>query len=584
MRFYNPHSVRFKIVFYTLLCLSAIGLCSNLFLYSYMNSIITDKAGAIDTLYLETIRLQLDTRLAEVNDLAILCASDPDLSRVMEREALTAPSEKHLALTVQEQLNAYLRSCAQSDYINKLMAVNEYGVTIQMTTKHSGTLRDCETLLESDFYRNNPTAQSAFSMLVPSVTPYKGMCLAGLFPLASRSDRPVKAYIYVELDPSFILDVLEPYAALNPIFVGTANGEKLLNENLGSLRELDLTGAVTGSIVFDGSVRRKVETEPLRRAALTIYSCPDISTISVDDKNMLFTMAVTLCSVFLVGLCSLLILSNYLTRPIHKLIKRIRRISDNDFSYDPEIERSRDEIGEIGHVVNEMTLSLQSLLQETAERAEAQKNIEIALLQSQVNPHFLYNTLDSIHWMAVIQKSTGISQMTKSLSNLLKNLAKGTQDHITLQEELSLLNDYVAIQMIRYTEAFEVIDRIPQPLLQHRILKFTLQPLVENAIFHGIEPTGRFGAITLDGWEDEQFLYLSICDNGVGIPPEQLHTLLSASAEHRSKGSLNGIGVFNVDQRLKLVYGPACGLTYESVVDEYTKVTVKILREVEPDV
>ena len=138
--------------------------------------------------------------------------------------------------------------------------------------------------------------------------------------------------------------------------------------------------------------------------------------------------------------------------------------------------------------------------------------------------------------------------------------------------------------MIRYTEAFELIDRIPDDLRQHRILKFTLQPLVENAIFHGIEPTGRFGAITLDGWEDEQFLYLSIRDDGVGIPPEQLKTLLLASPEHRSKGSLNGIGVSNVDQRLKLVYGPACGLTYESVVGEYTKVTVKILREVESDV
>lgn len=584
MRFLNPRSIRFKIVLYTLLCLTAIGVVSNLFLYSYMNSIITEKADAIDALYLETIRTQLDERLAEVNDLAVLCASERDLARVMQRDALTLPSEKRLALSVQEQLNAYLHSCAQSDYINKLMAVNEHGVVIQAVAQHSGTVSDAHTLLQSDFY-TEAAHSKPFSMLVPSVTPYKGLCLAGLFPVSSRSDWPsVRSYIYVELDPRFILDVLEPYAALNPIFVGTANGEKLLTDGHSDLRGLTLSELSAGSVVFDGSVRRKVEAEPLRHAALTVYSCPDISTISVDDKNMLFTITVTLCSVFLVGFCSLTILSLFLTRPIDKLIRRIRRISENDFSFDPEIERSRDEVGEIGRVVNEMMLSLQSLLRETEERAEEQKNIEIALLQSQVNPHFLYNTLDSIHWMAVIQKSAGISQMTKSLSNLLKNLAKGTQDHITLQEELSLLNDYVAIQMIRYTEAFELMNRIPECLLQHRILKFTLQPLVENAIFHGIEPTGRFGAITLDGWEDEAFLYLSIRDNGVGIPPEQLQTLLSASAEHRSRGSLNGIGVFNVDQRLKLVYGPACGLTYESVVGEYTSVTVKILREVAADV
>lgn len=584
MQLLNPHGIRFKIVFYTLLCLAAIGVFSNLFLYSYMNSIITEKAGAIDSLYLETIRVQLDARLSEVNDLAILCASEPELARVMQHAALALPSEKRQALRVQEQLNAYLHSCAQSDYINKLMAVNEYGVVIQAVARHNGAPGDYAALTASEYYRSDARG-AAFSMLVPSITPYKGACLAGLFPISSRSDWPaVKAYIYVELDPDFILDVLEPYAALNPIFVGTANGEKLLTANLSGLGALDLTNAVTGSIVFDGSVRRKVEAEPLRRAALTIYSCPDVSTISVDDKNMLFTITVTLCSVILVGFCSLTILSHFLTRPIDKLIRRIRRISENDFSFDPEIERSRDEVGEIGRVVNEMSLSLKLLLEETQERAEQQKNIEIALLQSQVNPHFLYNTLDSIHWMAVIQKSAGISQMTKSLSNLLKNLAKGTQDHITLREELALLDDYVSIQMIRYTEAFEVVNRIPEALLDCRVLKFTLQPLVENAIFHGIEPTGRFGTITLDGQTDDRFLYLSIRDNGVGIPPDALKTLLTASAGHKSKGALNGIGVGNVDQRLKLVYGPECGLAYESAVGEYTKVTVKILREVDAGV
>ena len=141
-------------------------------------------------------------------------------------------------------------------------AANEYGAVIQAVARHNGTPGDYAALTASEYYRSDARG-AAFSMLVPSITPYKGACLAGLFPISSRSDQPpVKAYIYVELDPDFILDVLEPYAALNPIFVGTANGEKLLNANLSGLGALDLTNADTGSVVFDGSVRRKVEAEP----------------------------------------------------------------------------------------------------------------------------------------------------------------------------------------------------------------------------------------------------------------------------------------------------------------------------------
>lgn len=132
-----------------------------------------------------------------------------------------------------------------------------------------------------------------------------------------------------------------------------------------------------------------------------------------------------------------------------RLNARLRRIAANDFSFDPEIEKPQDELGQIGRTVNEMSMSIQHLLRETEEMYTQRRNIEIALLQSQVNPHFLYNTLDSIRWMAVIQKNPGIASITHSLSNLLKNIAKGTQDKITLAEELGLLQDYIAIQAVR---------------------------------------------------------------------------------------------------------------------------------------
>ena len=149
------------------------------------------------------------------------------------------------------------------------------------------------------------------------------------------------------------------------------------------------------------------------------------------------------------AVCLAVLTSAYLSRPVSRLNARLRRIAANDFSFDPEIEKPQDELGQIGRTVNEMSMSIQHLLQETEEMYTQRRNIEIALLQSQVNPHFLYNTLDSIRWMAVIQKNPGIASITRSLSNLLKNIAKGTQDKITLAEELGLLQDYIAIQAVR---------------------------------------------------------------------------------------------------------------------------------------
>ena len=262
-----------------------------------------------------------------------------------------------------------------------------------------------------------------------------------------------------------------------------------------------------------------------------------------------------------------------------RLNARLRRIAANDFSFDPEIEKPQDELGQIGRTVNEMSMSIQHLLQETEEMYTQRRNIEIALLQSQVNPHFLYNTLDSIRWMAVIQKNPGIASITHSLSNLLKNIAKGTQDKITLAEELGLLQDYIAIQAVRYVEMFTFVDEVPQELYACRIVKLTLQPLVENAIFHGIEPTGECGTITLTGRAEGDGLYLCVEDDGAGIEPERLATILTAESK-RSGSSMNGIGIANVHKRLQLIYGRQYGLTVESEPGRYTRVTVHIPREV----
>jgi two-component system sensor histidine kinase YesM len=318
---------------------------------------------------------------------------------------------------------------------------------------------------------------------------------------------------------------------------------------------------------------------------LVLYNQEDVTNLTANDLQILYTvLGVALISLFAaIGLG--LVLSVNLTRPIQAIINRIHKIyEENDFSHDPEIGNREDEIGRIGKAVNEMSGNIGHFLVRTEEHYQEQKRTQIALLQTQLNPHFLYNTLDSIQWMAKIQSNPTIADFTRRLINLLRNIATRTADgagaKITVGEELRILEDYTEVMSVRFMGSFELANRIPEGFLDYRIPKLTLQPLVENAILHGIEPSGRFVVITLTAAEDGDYLLIIVEDTGVGISPEQLETIKTRNRKTGPSGpSLNNIGIANVDKQLRLLYDKTCGLFYESRQGEYTRVTVRILKE-----
>ena len=264
-----------------------------------------------------------------------------------------------------------------------------------------------------------------------------------------------------------------------------------------------------------------------------------------------------------------------LTSPIKRLIDRLETISTGNFDYDASIE-TNDEIGVIGKQINSMSARIAGLMESRVQSEKEKKDLEIKMLQAQINPHFLYNTLDSIKWIATMQKNSGIVQVVTALSSLLKNMAKGFNEKVTLRQELEFLDNYVTIEKIRYIELFDVETELDDPsLYDAKIIKLTLQPIVENAIFSGIEPSGRFGLIQIRAYAKDQVLYVTVTDNGIGISPENIDKLLSDTSRV-TRSNMSGIGLPNVDRRLKLVYGEAYGITVESELDSYTKITIAL--------
>ncbi len=570
--------IRTKIILYTVLCVVAVGLSSSLYLYQYMQRIISDKIAQIDALNAETIAAQMDDSLEKVHMLQLYCANSPLVINALSqtpgsREAVNA------ALTAQNTMNGYLRSSSIDSRINRLMIFNQNGVWACAVTKYDGALWDLPNLLASEqFQAWQEDADLGFSRLYSSLTPYGEDCFALFYPVYSRTSNRQVGCVYIELSPSFITDVLEPYNGVNRFFVQTAAGDRITTHRAAALVEALAPDAAQGDEFEFAGTAYSLQCHQLHMGELALFSCVNQTQLQADDHDILFSAVTVILMIVLIAIFVLVLLTYYVTTPVRRIIEKINRIALNDYSFDPELEQPRSEMGEIGARLNELGLGFQQLLSETIASYDERAKIEMDLLQSQVNPHFLYNTLNSVYWMAVVQKNTGIEKMVKSLVNLLKNISKGVSDKIPLSEELALLEDYVSIQSIRYMGAFEYRCQVPEELRRHKIIKFTLQPLVENAIFHGVAPKGSFGVITVDAFEEPDFLVLTITDDGDGMTEEQAAALL-ASGERTGQGAMTGVGLGNVNRRLKLTYGKGAGLTIVSAVGKGTTVFVRIGRE-----
>lgn len=277
-----------------------------------------------------------------------------------------------------------------------------------------------------------------------------------------------------------------------------------------------------------------------------------------------------------------LVLSHLINRPVALLQSKIGAIAQGDFSRDPSIEWGN-EFGTIGKGINQMSENVVSLMDKKVEDEKQKKDLEYQILQSQINPHFLYNTLNSIKWMATIQGAGGIAEMTTALARLMKNVSKGTRAQVPLKDELALVQDYFLIQQYRYGGSVSLECRIPDPELYHCMIhRFSLQPIVENALFHGIEPKGCAGKIVIEAWESassdgQSLLKVSVTDNGIGMTEETMKKVLTGEA-NSSAEFFRHVGINNVNKRIQYDFGEDFGITIQSETGEnsYTVMTITL--------
>ncbi|MCI9540711.1 MAG: sensor histidine kinase [Lachnospiraceae bacterium] len=486
-------------------------------------------------------------------------------------------------LDAYNRLNEEYKSNKANDYISRIIISDIEGHFIQevrtvMDTSAqdaiiASSLSCFNTLLSAPSFEwvgiiDDPHTKSPGKQVIPLIRPLHH---------SYRSD--MIGWIYLAISTSLITDALKNYPLHADSDLYLTVGEKTYLVESNSLLE------IIPSYQLISQSENSVLVEDHNGKRHTIVSINGIEgwylsqSLSEQEfssqKQVYYTLLLIACFIiFGLGILLTLFLNRIINVPIRSISKKMNEISQGNFSYDPSIEWEH-ELGDIGKGINRLSKDVVTLMDKRVEDEKQKKELEYQILQSQINPHFLYNTLNSIKWMATIQNATGIAEMTTSLARLLKSISKGTRQLIPIREELELLKDYVLIQNYRYGGIVKVDYSIPdETLLGYVIPKLTLQPIVENAIFHGIEAKGENGIITVTLYKKEQDLYIDITDNGIGMSPELINQVLSGSSEDAKSDFFRKVGIHNVNLRLKYTFGENYGIQIHSKEGEYTTMII----------
>lgn len=287
-------------------------------------------------------------------------------------------------------------------------------------------------------------------------------------------------------------------------------------------------------------------------------------------RNLFCLMAIVLVGV---AMLIALFLTDMVTKPLRELRETMKAVESGDF--DVEIKRpdTGDEISDLFRSFRSMILKIRELIdQNNAEQMEKRKS-ELNALQAQINPHFLYNTLDSIIWMAEGGNTKAVVLMTSSLAKLLRKSISSQSEMVTLEEEMEYTRSYLTIQKMRYVDKLEYEIDVEPAILRVETVKLIVQPLVENAIYHGIKYKEGKGLIQITGGAEGDWITLRVRDNGVGMTEEEL---LHVFDERETDTRKNSVGILNVHRRIGLYCGAPYGLSFESVKGEGTTVSIHL--------
>ncbi|MEG1520246.1 MAG: histidine kinase, partial [Clostridia bacterium] len=292
--------------------------------------------------------------------------------------------------------------------------------------------------------------------------------------------------------------------------------------------------------------------------------------VTVKRVELLTYCAILLVFGVAVSILLGLLVSRGLGRPMNLLIASMAEFENSVETYKKKEIKGFYEVNSLSNSFEHMAKRIQNLMEKVKNEEKELRKVELKALQAQINPHFLYNTLDSILWMCQQNGNEDAAEMVSALSKLFRISISRGKDLISIETELKHVESYLVIQSIRYKNQFKYVIDVDKDILNYKCLKITLQPFVENAIYHGIDRMVDEGEIKITGRKDGDAIVLSVIDNGLGMSEEQVKSLFTDNSDK------NGVGVKNVHNRIQIYFGQEYGITVNSELDKGTEIKIRI--------
>lgn len=609
-----PHSIRGKIISVTAAITVMIAVITIAVCYTVFQSFLLKNQIQSTEFSLQVISNNMSEELKEILTFTKWCCSNTEIRHYLEglkdQPKLPTASKdigklRPLALSAYKRLNEeYMASTSGGKkYISRVIisTPNTRNFLQSMLSANYSSSTDAARVSESSFFIpllkspdhrwigvvDDPISNANHDRVIPVVRP-----------VYDEYSLKVIGWTYVEISSRLFTDYLTSYPLAGDSQLFLTIGDKTygsLNTSWDSpsmpytdFKDVTGTATVAAGTQVCSVLSPEGETRMLVRRPVPVegadgwYISQVLSQQQFNQQRIVYSLLIIGISAAIISLGCLLtvLLNKIISRPISRLSLKIDAIADGNFSRDSEIEWNH-ELGSIGRGINTMSENIVTLMEKRVSDEKQKKDLEYQILQSQINPHFLYNTLNSIKWMATIQNASGIADMTTALARLLKSVSKGASSTVTLKEELDLVKDYFLIQQYRYGGSITLEYHLAQDeLYSCEIHRFTLQPIIENALFHGIEPKGTAGAIHISAKSETvngtRVLKISVTDNGIGMTQEMISQVLHEEEKPGKNKTdfFRHVGIRNVNQRIQYDFGPVYGISIVSEPGAYTTMTI----------
>jgi two-component system, sensor histidine kinase YesM len=578
----NFKSIRITILFFV----SVLIVCS-LFIFllislNYTENTVLENSIEDTTQLIEQVNATIDIYIDTMENISAVVTGNEDVKEYLFDQNLSVSQKVRYRLAVLDQFNTILE--ARQDICNIAVIASNGNYIINDGTDK---LNENISLFDINWYRYaylNPMDTALSSSHVQNVIKnnYKWVITLGKC-INNSYNSDAYGVFFIDLNYKIISDMCEnnSLGEKGYVFILDPDGniiyhpqQQLLYSGLKTELVQEVMDSKSNYFVTNEGDESKLYT--ISTSGKTGWTIVGVVYESELMKNKTKTQLIYIVVTMILLVAAMLIsafVSARITRPIKILKNSMKEVEKGHFDNANIDVISEDEIGSLSKSFNIMTAEIQKLMDENIYEQRQKRKSELRALQAQINPHFLYNTLDSIIWMAEGKKTREVVLMTSSLAKLLRQSISNENEVLTIEQEISYIKSYLTIQKMRYKDKLEYEIDVDKDIYEYEIVKLILQPIIENAIYHGIKLKETMCLLRIRGYSVGSNIIIKIIDNGVGMPKEVLAHIFDED-KHKHKSS--GVGVYNVQTRLQLYYGKNYGISYESVTAEGTTAIITI--------